>query len=112
MEKLNRAMMAVVVALAAVIGAGCASVGGGEAGATPTHRWVAQMDVSSAKYNFDNKLCAESSMVELRGTEVVAAPTQEHSQDAHGADAEVHKGAEFAAYRRCMQGKGYDLATY
>ena len=112
MEKLNRAMTAMVVALAAVIGAGCASVGGGEPSATPTHRWVAQTDVSSAKYNFDNKLCAESSMVELRGTEVVAAPSQEHSQDAHGEALGVRKGAEFAAYQRCMQGKGYDLATY
>lgn len=110
-EALVKAMMA--LAAGAVVGgsAGCASTGASEPSAAPTHRWVAQTDVSSAKYNFDNKLCAEQSMVEFHANA---------RHDGHGGDAAQGEGSrqytidapEFAQYQRCMQGKGYDLATY
>ena len=58
----------------------------------PTHRWVTQMEVSRAKYNFDNKTCTEEAML--------------------NAETVRESDPEFATYERCMAGKGYNLATY
>ena len=91
MDNTMKAMTAAVAMAVAALGVGCASIGAPEASTAPTHRWVAESDVSSAKYNFDNKACAESAMVDFR------AP---------------HATPEFALYERCMQSKGYELATY
>ena len=102
MEKLMKAMMAVAAVAAAGIGAGCAAVGAPEADA-PTHRWVTQKDVSSTKYNFDNKVCAEESTVDFHAA---------HNGDGGNAAHLRHGTPEFAHYEQCMQSKGYDLATY
>lgn len=68
----------------------------------PTHRWIANMDVSRAKYNFDNNACVR--------------------QTRDGSAEPLHSRVEerplrrdepaFVAYERCMEGKGYNLATY
>ena len=58
----------------------------------PTHRWVTQMEVSRAKYNFDNKACTDEAMLNM--------------EKARESD------PEFVAYERCMTQKGYNLATY
>lgn len=109
MEKRMQAMMAAVAMAAAGIGTGCAAIDAPEPNATPTHRWVAQMDVSSAKYNFDNKLCTEQSMVEFHAGQAGHG----HAAQGDGPNTHAHASApEFALYQRCMQGKGYDLATY
>ena len=82
-----------VAALAALGGAfGCATTEPREPSTTPTHRWVAEIDVSRAKYNFDNRSCAEAAQVDV-GATAKSAPT-------------------FLAYERCMEERGYRLATY
>ena len=58
----------------------------------PTHRWVTQMEVSRAKYNFDNKTCTDEAMLNV-------ATVRESDP-------------EFVAYERCMAERGYNLATY
>ena len=68
----------------------------------PTHRWIANMDVSRAKYNFDNNACVR----------------QTRDGSAQPADSRVEERPlrrdepAFVAYERCMKGKGYNLATY
>ena len=97
-----KAMMAAAAMAVAAFGVGCASTGAPEAGA-PTHRWVAQEDVSSTKYNFDNKVCAEESTADFHAA---------HNGDGGNAAHLRHGTPEFAHYEQCMQGKGYELATY
>jgi len=71
---------------------GCSTTNPQEPSITPTHRWVSELDVSRAKYNFDNKRCTETARVDV-GTTRKSEP-------------------EFIAYERCMQERGYRLATY
>lgn len=82
--------LAAVSALGAAFG--CSTTNTQEPNITPTHRWVSELDVSRAKYNFDNRLCAETASVDV-GTTKKSEP-------------------EFIAYERCMQERGYRLATY
>ena len=58
----------------------------------PTHRWVTQMEVSRAKYNFDNKTCTDEAMLNVETVR--------------------ESDPEFVAYEQCMADKGYNLATY
>ena len=58
----------------------------------PTHRWVTQMEVSRAKYNFDNKTCTDEAMLDVETVR--------------------ESDPEFADYERCMAERGYNLATY
>ena len=69
---------------------------------TPTHRWIADMDVSRAKYNFDNNTCAH----EARDSSLEASDSRVELRPMR------RDGAEFTTYERCMEGKGYSLATY
>ena len=71
---------------------GCSTTGTQEPSGTPTHRWVSELDVSRAKYNFDNKRCSETARVDVGATK--------------------KSEPEFIAYERCMQDRGYRLATY
>jgi len=70
----------------------CSTTATQEPSGTPTHRWVSELDVSRAKYNFDNKRCAETARVDVGATK--------------------KSEPEFIAYERCMQDRGYRLATY
>lgn len=69
---------------------------------TPTHRWVSDLDVSHARYNFDNTRCAE---------EAAMGVVRERHADS-GSEAIRRTDPEFQAYERCMQSRGYTLATY
>lgn len=83
-----------VIAAVALVAAGfgCATTDVGEDRLSPTHRWVAQKDVSKAKYNFDNKRCTDESSID---------------------DGPLTKSSpEFIAYERCMEGRGYKLASF
>lgn len=82
--------LAAVLALGVALG--CSTTNTQEPSITPTHRWVSELAVSRAKYNFDNKRCAEATRVDV-GTTRKSEP-------------------EFLAYERCMQERGYRLATY
>lgn len=88
---MNQATRALFAMAALAVIAGCA-VASQSAGQQPTHRWVAEADVSRAKYNFDHKACADAATLDVKA---------------------VRKSApEFAAYERCMADKGYSLASY
>ena len=89
MKTLTKALAA-ISALGLVFG--CSTTATEESSMTPTHRWVSELDVSRAKYNFDNRRCAETARVDVGATK--------------------KSEPEFIAYERCMQGKGYRLATY
>ena len=58
----------------------------------PTHQWVTDLDVSKARYNFDNKHCAAEARVDV------------------GATGKFEPA--FIAYERCMEDRGYRLSTY
>ena len=68
----------------------------------PTHKWIADMDVSRAKYNFDNNACS--------GEARAVSP----DASSEGVEARPMRRGEpaFVAYERCMESKGYNLATY
>ena len=83
---------AVAALLALGVAYGCSTTTTPEPGATPTHRWVSEFDVSRAKYNFDNSHCAEDARVDVGATSK-SAPA-------------------FVAYERCMKERGYRLSTY
>ncbi len=79
-----------IAALGLIHGCSLTDVRGGQP--SPTHRWVAQTDGSRAKYNFHNSQCAKEAAVEV--------------------GAARKSDPEFVAYERCMEQKGYTLATY
>ena len=84
-------ILAAVASLAVLIG--CVAQGDVEdTQRDPTHRWVTELEVSRAKYNFDNKTCTDEATLDV-------ATARESDP-------------EFAAYERCMAQKGYRLATY
>ena len=93
MARLMKTLAKTSAAVAASgVALGCSTTETQEPNITPTHRWVSELDASRAKYNFDNKRCAETARVDV------------------GA---AHKSSpEFVAYERCMQDRGYRLATY
>ena len=78
--------------LVAGVAFGCSTTQTSDPSVSPTHRWIAEMDVSRTKYNFDNRRCADEASVEVGATRK-SAPA-------------------FTAYERCMEGRGYKLATY
>ena len=103
MDRLLRPLAAIVLFGMA---SGCASMDARTAAVAdrpePTHKWIADMDVPRAKYNFDNNVCAAAAHdvgLDATGGRVAAAPMR------RGEPA-------FVAYERCMEGKGYNLATY
>ena len=84
-------ILSAVVVLAVL--SGCVAQSNVDAGQhEPTHRWITQMEVSRAKYNFDNKACTDEAMLNI--------------ETARESD------PEFVTYERCMAKKGYSLATY
>ena len=89
MKTLTKTLAAI---LALGVAFGCSTTNTQEPSMTPTHRWVSELDVSRAKYNFDNRRCAETANVDV-GTANKSSPA-------------------FIAYERCMQARGYRLATY
>lgn len=74
------------------LASGCSTTAMEEPSMSPTHRWVSELDVSRAKYNYDNRSCAETARVDVGATK--------------------KSEPEFIAYERCMQDRGYRLATY
>ena len=93
MARLMNTLGKTVAALAALgVAYGCSTTDTREPTATPTHRWVSEIDVSRAKYNFDNRRCAEDARVDV-GATPKSAPA-------------------FVDYERCMEERGYRLATY
>lgn len=66
----------------------------------PTHRWVTEADVSQARYNFDRTQCRAEAGSGGQAQDVVEGPGVRRSDP------------EFAAYQLCMEGRGYQLATY
>lgn len=88
-------MANVIKALAAAVvvsaGFGCSTTDLSVEHATPTHRWLADTDVSIARYNYHNTQCIDETNVDLESLRK-AAP-------------------EFVAYEQCMNAKGYRLVT-
>lgn len=96
MAKLTRNMALALLGVAVAGAVGCTTTSSVEAAVTPTHQWVAELDVSRAKYNFDNHSCAEAADV-----------------DVDPGDGALEKSTPaFVAYERCMEAKGYRLSTY
>ena len=89
---MNQAMKAPFAVAALAVLAGCAAAAPQSAERQPTHRWIAEGDVSRAKYNFDHKACADEATLDVNAARK-SAP-------------------EFVAYERCMADKGYSLASY
>ena len=91
---MDNAIKALTAFTILAVGFGCATTEVRDEGirTDPTHRWVTELDVSRTKYNFDNKACAEESMVDVEAVRV--------------------SDPEFTAYEHCMTARGYDLATY
>ena len=88
-------MAKVIKALAAVsamvVAFGCSTTNTGGDVATPTHRWFANVDVSTARYNLHNTQCVDETKVDVQG---------------------MHQSTpEFIAYERCMNAKGYTLVA-
>lgn len=107
-------MIRLLKALAAVlllgVASGCATQSVGDAAVAarpePTHRWIADMDVSRAKYNFDNNAC-------VLETSDSSAESSDSHVEARLEDRSLRRDEPaFVAYERCMEGKGYNLATY
>ena len=112
-----RYLMKPLVALAVLAGFGCATSGARSDAPQPTHRWIAVEDVSRAKYKLDNNICIEQSAVEFQSRHAERDGEAVSDGDApSGSEAEgryLHKGQpEFARYERCMNQRGYNLASY
>ena len=88
MAKIIRALASVAVL---GVGMGCSTTNTGGDATSPTHRWLAKVDVSIAKYNLHNKQCADETQVDVQGMRKTAP--------------------EFVAYERCMNAKGYTLVA-
>ena len=88
MERIIKALLAV-----AVLGLsfGCSSTGWQGERVTPTHRWLAEADVSIAKYNSHNKACVDATNVNINGAQ--------------------KNTPAFVAYEQCMKAKGYKLVA-
>ncbi|MEM9620312.1 MAG: hypothetical protein AAF993_01600 [Pseudomonadota bacterium] len=78
------------LALATIIVAGCAST----QAPTPTHRWASTEDADRIQYQNDHAKCQATAKVP-------------------GSRAELATDSpEFAAYRQCMNSRGYVLTAY
>ncbi len=97
-------MLAALTAVA--LGFGCTTSStddrGGSLGVNPTHRWVSELDVSRTRYNFDNKRCADQA--------AMSAALDRHAD--RSAEGIRTTDPEFRSYQRCMESRGYTLATY
>lgn len=97
-------MLAVLAAM--VLGFGCSTAPtvdrAENLGVTPTHRWVSELDVSRTRYNFDNKRCADQAAMSV----ALGRHAGRSNEGIRTTD------PEFRSYQRCMESRGYTLATY
>ncbi len=94
-------------------GLGCAMTGVQSEVPQPTHRWIAVEDVSRAKYKLDNNTCIEQSAVQFHPRQAEAASDGAKPSGNTAERRYLHKGEpEFARYERCMNQRGYNLASY
>lgn len=91
MIDMANAIKALAAVSVLVVGFGCSTTNMGVDGATPTHRWLANVDVSTAKYNLHNKQCVDETKVDVQGMRLTTPA--------------------FTAYERCMNAKGYTLVA-
>ncbi len=71
---------------------------------SPTHRWVSEKSITESRYSLHNQHCAQEVLAEI-GTE--------RKRELDGRQVfPTAADAEFIAYERCMEEKGYTLATY
>lgn len=73
------------------LGFGCSMTDVADDRLTPTHRWLADADVSVARYNLHNKQCVDEANIDARGMRQTTP--------------------EFSAYEQCMNAKGYTLVA-